>query len=237
MAAGAVIGLAVSVVYLDVTPSRWTATTAVFVTSMRTEPIAAAAGSPSRHLPINLDREVVRVTSDSVTLQVASQGMPIPADQLPDHVAVTVPADTSLLEIAFTADNPQTATRGANAYADAYLHARDVIAAGSIKAGIVALWHRIGAAQAGLGTATGRRAVLLRAEINAVRDQIQLTRENVPLHSAAVVDRATVPTSPGGPNHALILVGGLLLGLSLGWILARRASLLGPPGLTRLANT
>lgn len=221
IATGAAIGLAVAVVYLDVTPSQWTATTTVFVSTT------------------NVDHEATRVTSPTVTGRVASQGMPIPADRLPDHVAVSVPADTSLLRIAFTADDPHTATTGANAYADAYQHDGDVVAASSLKlkADLVALQHRIDATRTALGTASVRRAVLLRAQISALHDQIRLTRQNGPVPSAVVVDPATVPTSPSGPNRQLVLVGGLLFGLFLGRLMAWRGTLLGPPGLAHLPST
>ena len=95
---------------------------------------------------VNLDTEAQLVKSSAVeTKAQALLRTAISPQQLGDSVKITVPANTTLLEIAFTAESPAGAQQGAHAFAEAYLQNRSDSAKADVAARVKALQTQIAA--------------------------------------------------------------------------------------------
>ena len=100
------------------TPS-YSSTAEVLVRSTLTSPFDTASSG------LSLQTETRVVTSTAVADIVRTLvGSSADAGQLLDHVSVTVPAETEVLQITYSDTNPAAAQRGAEAFARAYLQFR-----------------------------------------------------------------------------------------------------------------
>jgi non-specific protein-tyrosine kinase len=147
-----------------------------------------------------------------------------------DGVSVTNPANTQILDISYSANDPQAAQAGAQAFAQAYQtykhdQALDTIKTYSetIRAQIADLDSQI----ADLNTQTDPADQQSKTEQRNSLDTVRLASQNQ-LASVAtlssdpgqVVEDALRPTSPVSPKHKLDLALGLLLGVIAGVVLA-----------------
>src|SRR5690606_33224485 len=92
------------------------------------KPVGMAALNPSARPDqlVNLptERQLIRSTA-TVNLAAEKMGSPdaSPSSML-SHLTITIPEGTQILEISFSAKDPETAQAGAQAFADAYLEQR-----------------------------------------------------------------------------------------------------------------
>ncbi len=218
---GILIGLALAGTYLYVTPKTYTATATVHVTSTSTDTSTVVSGTHAGAPDVNLDTEAQLVKAADVNIEVGKAGLPISPELLPQHVSVTVPANSSLLRIAFAAGTPKVAAAGANAYADAYVAVRNRTAEALLQGQITTLQRQIALKTKALKGATGDQARLLRTLLSAQGAQLQLLQFSLgTVDGGSVVNRASEPTVPTSPNRILILASGFMLGLLLGLFLA-----------------
>ncbi|MGH8877074.1 MAG: Wzz/FepE/Etk N-terminal domain-containing protein, partial [Stackebrandtia sp.] len=113
------LGVAIAGAYLLVTPRVYVSVTSVLVQPTGAEE-ATVSGQRSKS-EINLDTEAQLITSTDVATIAADnldRGDPI---ELSEQVRASVPANTSILEIGFSATDPEQARDGARAFAAAYL--------------------------------------------------------------------------------------------------------------------
>jgi capsular polysaccharide biosynthesis protein len=249
---GILIGLALAGTYLFVTPKTYTATATVNVTSTPTDTATSVTGTRTNNSDVNPDTEAQLVKSAAVTRQAAGgpsalkpgekgappyplpnqpypnlQGIGIPLDspQLPQSVSVTVPANTQLLKIAFSASGSNGAAhaaQGANAYAWAYLAVRGNIAWQTIEQNILATQKTIDRLTVQLGKAASvSDARAITAQRNVLSDELnQLTVLEQTVVPGTLANAAIEPKLPTSPNRILILASGFMLGLLLGLFLA-----------------
>lgn len=204
----------------------------VLVRAATGDPLASTGGPRG----VNLDTERQLVLS-TVVAQKAAKIMRFsgPPTDLIEQVAVTIPADTQVLVISYSAPEPQLARRGAQAFADAYLSYREERAMQAVTSAGSTLQRRIRLLQEQLNTANAtiadpgadadekRQAIASRdflvGELGVLRAQ-SATLSVVDVATGEVIAPARVPERPASPNLVLNTLGGLFLGLIVAVALA-----------------
>jgi len=211
------------------TPS-YSSTAEVLVRSTLTSPFDTASSG------LSLQTETRVVTSTAVadivrTLVGSSAG----AEQLLDHVSVTVPAETEVLQITYSDTNPAAAQRGAEVFARAYLQFRsqqasDTVAQyrDSLQTEIVDLDSQIEAQHQTIGQLVPnserwfealRELDSLQARRISLQEQLA-TATTLSVDPGQVIHEAELPRAPGSPRHGFDIAMGLFLGLVLGIVAA-----------------
>jgi capsular polysaccharide biosynthesis protein/Mrp family chromosome partitioning ATPase len=230
---GILIGSTLAWVAVHYLPKTYESTAAVLVADTGENGSVEGGRTTSS---LNLDTEAQIVTS-SVVARLAAKDLNSheePRD-LAKNASVTVPANTSVLEISYKAPTAQEARAGADAFADAYLANRQDLAEKQIKKQRSALQKRIDklgeellrvgelvTAQP-IGTAqrdyqTTRRTLLVR-QIAGINQQL-VAVEGIDADPGAIITDPQLPTKPAQPNVMILLASGLLGGLLLGLLLA-----------------
>lgn len=210
LAVGAVLGL----VWFQVSPRAYEASATVTISPITTE---LFSGSPVNQL-VNTATEVTIVRSTEVARRAAgSIGTSADPRDLLESLTVVVPLDSLALTIGFTADSPDAAAEGANAFAAAYLD------------------FRLDAAERRRATYTEQLSEQLRAlneELSALPDdsadreaigrEIAAVRQQIgdatllTLNPGELVSQALPPRSASTPQIVIALPAGLILGGVLG---------------------
>ena len=236
---GVLGGLVLATAAVLTVPPTYTSTAAVQV---RPTGVAELTGERSGRVAgdVNLDTEAQVVLSDQVASQVAetlaeSGGAAPETDDLRERVEVTVPPNSNVLEIQYTADSAEGARTGADAYAQAYLDQREAQVRELVGSQLDALraeqetrYESLAELAAESAGATGTakagadaRAEALRAEIaelgNGISPLGALQETIVP---GQVITPASTPEGPTSPIPALWLLGGAALGLLAGLLAA-----------------
>lgn len=229
---GLLVGCGLAVGALLVVPASYTSTASVIVTDTG---INGPVENGRTNTPINLDTEAQIVTSAAVA-EIATEALDGgEARELVKDVTVTVPPNTSVLDITFVAATPEEAQQGADAFAAAYLEHRteearsrigeqsanlqDTI--GELGDRLQALDQRIARLPSGSAEhayQTSQRGLLV--------DQISaLNVRYVDLSSRStsggdVITAASLPPGPSAPDRRLLLISGVMAGLLLGIVVA-----------------
>jgi capsular polysaccharide biosynthesis protein/Mrp family chromosome partitioning ATPase len=233
--AGGIVGLLLALEIITLATKTYTATASVLVTSTGIGSADEIAGGRTSG-EINLDTEAQLLTSiDVATRAQALLKSPEDPRALADRVMATVPPNTSVLEVSFSAGTPEDAQRGAQAFATAYLDARKATAATRVAEQVKSLQSQIATLQKSLQDVTGKIAALPEsspdhayavAQQNVLVNQIsQLNARLSPLLGSSIVPGRTItnaklPTVPASPNPMVYLLSGLLGGLLVGLALA-----------------
>ncbi|MBV1853482.1 Wzz/FepE/Etk N-terminal domain-containing protein [Catellatospora tritici] len=181
---------------------------------------------------VNLDTESQVVSSTTVAESAQHLlASSTPVNELVERVSVTVPANTSVLAIAFEAPTAEEAQAGSQAFAQAYLDQRAADANKSLDVQIASLKDEISTATKSLNEVAGRIAALAGNSVDkqqAIQQQQILTQQIstlnnrlIPLLAAVVkpgsiLSAATKPDSPAKPDMKLYLISGIGIGLLLG---------------------
>lgn len=194
----------------------YTATSVVTV-----QPITAHPFGETDSEPVNIVTESAVVQSTEVARR-ARELMGTgesPADLI-DRISVTSPSESQVLEIEATAEDPATAARIANAFANAYLADRTDTATRNIDKTMVSLGTRIAELTAQLrSTESGQEARVLREEINNLRTQ-QNDLATIAINPGRVITEASEPEGTSSPGLLIYGTGGLVAGALLGTGLA-----------------
>ncbi|MFC3994838.1 Wzz/FepE/Etk N-terminal domain-containing protein [Nocardiopsis sediminis] len=235
IAAGTLAGLAAAAVALLVAPETYTGTSSVQV---RPTGIAELTGERSGRTngEVNLDTEAQVARSAQVAAAAAElMGTGASAADLRERVSVTVPPNSSVLEIGYSAIGPDSARQGAEAFADAYLAHRTAEVESQVDRRLDALRKEVDARYGEMEDLAetaddGSGAERIRAEsrLEAVQTEIaDLNGEINPLAAlrdsvvpGEIITAATTPDAPSSPVPAVWLTGGALLGLLAGLALA-----------------
>ncbi len=235
--AGLVIGALLAGTYLHVASKSYTSTAGVLVTPTGVDSSSSASVVGGRtKTDVNLDTEAQLVQSSVVANGARTiLHSTTPADQLAGNVAVTVPPNSSVLSIAYTAKNAKQAQSGALAFAQAYLANRTSTAKAAVATQVASLKTQQAALNKQLQEVTGRIATqpsnspdraLAQAQQNTISTQLsnlsttltQLTTTGVT--AGSIISQPKLPASPTSPKVSYSLAGGLLAGLLLGLIMA-----------------
>jgi succinoglycan biosynthesis transport protein ExoP len=183
-------------------------------------------------------QEVSLETESEVVLSTAVAGMAkdrlgarVTVEELLEHLSVEVPPDTQVLEITFSAPEPDIARRGAIAFAESYLEFRTTQATDTVLRVSVGIQERISQVEGEIDAATEAIAAtapgspernsarlqrsLLVSQLTVLRNQLA-TVSTVTLDPGQVISRPRLPTSPSSPKYPLNLAVGLLFGLFAG---------------------
>ncbi|MBO0863528.1 MAG: hypothetical protein J2P16_00450 [Mycobacterium sp.] len=233
---GAIGGLALT----KLQHKAYTATASVLVTS--TGASASGTSTTARTTDgINLDTEAQLVKSEPVAArakQINPSVRKMSDADLLDHLAVAVPANTTVLDISFTSPSRTTAQAVANAFANAYLGDRRATAQSSIEAQAERAQRSVDTLTGKLRTLSGADAELPknsaklafnRAQEALYRNQISLLNQQlvslsiVQVTPGRVLTSASLPHKPSSPSKILNLASGvavgLLFGLFVAWLL------------------
>ncbi|MDA0564438.1 chain length determinant family protein [Streptomonospora sp. S1-112] len=225
-------GLLLAALALLVAPRTYTATTAVHV---RPSGIPEVTGEQSGRTngEINLDTEAQIVSSARVADDAAGRLGGVDPVELRRQVEVSVPPNSSVLEIAFSASTPDAARDGSAAFADAYLDYRAAQVQNQIGDRVAALQSEIDSRYAELDelASAADTGGTQQARVTAVQNEIaQLSTDVAPLNTlrasvepAEVISPAVAPRSAESPMPLLWLAAGAALGLAAGVAAAYRA--------------
>lgn len=232
IALGLLVGLSAGYAFVSTRTQEYTATASVLVAPTGTDAAVANGRTTGQ---VNLDTEAQLVKSSVVQNRARDLlRTSISAKDLGDSVTVTVPANTSVLSISFTTDNPLGAQQGSHAFAEAYLAARADTAKADVTAQAKSLQAQVTALNAQVRRLTGTIASLpdnsaeksfAQAQLTTVNNQIDaLNQRLVPLSSPIdpgnIITDAQLPDTTSGPLGILAIASGLLLGLLFGLMLA-----------------
>jgi capsular polysaccharide biosynthesis protein len=189
---------------------------------------------------INLDTEAQLVKSAAVAARAKHLDPSLssaPASEIVKNVRVSVPANTTVLKIAYSAPTAQQAQSGANAFATAYLADRKATAQ-------ALLTRQIGDAQASVASLTAKLKTLASSEavlpprsreriFDAAQRSLYTSQiltlnqqlvgyEATQITPGRLLTPATRPGAPSSPSRVLDvgsgLGAGLLVGLLLAWL-------------------
>ncbi|MEV0421482.1 YveK family protein [Streptosporangium canum] len=218
-------GLGGGVALLRLTPPAYTATAQVLVSPTGLSEQTNQVTNRQRE-PLNLDTEV-QIAQSAVVAKKARAVL----RSTPEPVDVSVPPNTSVLEISYTATDPRTAAAGAGAYAQAYLANREESATQALDAQLKALLAKLKQVNAslvtvadtlpGLARGTAERTIALQRQNVLNRQVYNLTirydaLRTVPVTPGSVISEAVAPAEPSAPSPPLLLGSGLMIGLLAG---------------------
>lgn len=212
-------------------PKSYTAQASVQVTHTGAEEVNSNTRTNDG---INLDTEAQLVRSAEVAnrakaLLKSSES----ASALSKKVTVTVPPNSTILDIAYTDGSPQAARAGADAFAQAYLDNRRGSAEARLRESMQTINERItrvsaevqelsakiralprGSAERG---AASTRHQLLNNELEKLNNQLsQASVAAANLTPGTIITKANTPREPSAPKAQLYLPGGLMAGLLIG---------------------
>jgi capsular polysaccharide biosynthesis protein/Mrp family chromosome partitioning ATPase len=233
-----IICLIGAVGYTYAGPKAYTATAQVYVAATGADLAAAAAEGHSASGALNLDTEAQIVASGTVaTLAGKKMHSSLSSYDLSKDVAVSVPANSQLMDIACSMSSATAAASCANAFAAAYLENRSADAASYINDQITPLKSQISSLQKTVSSLNTTIQSQPKNSSTRATDQSQMTSDNnqlsnlnsklASLYSEAsqsnggnITTAAGVPGSPSSPKKSLVLPSGLAAGLVIGLIAA-----------------
>ncbi|MEV6864398.1 Wzz/FepE/Etk N-terminal domain-containing protein [Streptosporangium subroseum] len=218
-------GVGGGVVSLLAAPSAYTAFAQVLVVATGPQEQTNQVTSRQRE-SLNLDTEA-QIVQSAVVAKKAEKVL----RSIPGPVEVSVPPNTSVLQISYTAGDPAAAAAGANAYARAYLAYRGESFTGALTAQLKVLLiklkqvnaglAKVAATLPGLAKGTAERTIALQQQNVLSRQSHTLTArydafKTVAVIPGSVISDAVAPTEPSAPSPPLHLGGGLMAGLLSG---------------------
>ncbi len=236
--AAACIGLVGAFGYVTVAPKSYTATSSVNVNPTAADQSNAVAGSRTSGATVNLDTEAQVVTSTAVaTLAGKMLHSTLTPYKLAAQVNVTVPPNSSILDIACKASTATGAANCANDFAQAYLQDRHTSAVNYVNAQLKTLQTQLTSLNAAIAAETTKIGSLPSNSPQRAADTAQLDSDKSKLtkltqeyattngqlantNGGSVNNVAAPPGKPSSPKKALIIPSGLVAGLLIGLIVA-----------------
>ncbi len=230
------VGLLGAAAYYVTAPRTYTATASVYVTATGAGSNQVQNGRTSG--TVNMDNEAQLVQSYTVAAIAARNLRSTQSpSQLVKNVSVTVPPNSQVLQISCSAPSAAGSARCARAFAAAYLQNRSVTATSALKAQLQTLQGKVQSLQQNAAKLSGQIRLLppnstqrataaaeLRSDnsqLNGLNNQVAaLTAQEANSSGGYTITAATIPGSPTSPKAALLLPGGLLVGLLIGLIIA-----------------
>ncbi|MFF5206633.1 YveK family protein [Streptosporangium sp. NPDC000396] len=225
------LGIGGGVALLRAAPLAYTASAQVLV---------SATGLPEQTNQVtNRQRESLNLDTEAQIAQSAVVAKKVQAalKSTPGPVEVSVPPNTSVLEISYTATDPNTAAAGASAYAQAYLAHRSESSTQALEAQLKTLLAKLKQVNASLGSVaatlpglakgTAERTIALQRQNVLSRQVYNLTikydtLKTIVVTPGSVISDAIAPSEPSSPSPPLYLgsgfMAGLLAGIGLAWL-------------------
>ncbi|MEO3812114.1 hypothetical protein ABGB17_24220 [Sphaerisporangium sp. B11E5] len=187
--------------------------------------------TPRQREALNLDTEAHVARSAVVAARAARQLKSDDPTALREQVTVTVPPNSAVLTVSYTAGDPVSAAAGAQAFARAYLAQRAATASQALTAQVKVLAAKLREANTQLSATIGAlprlpagstdRAIAVQRQNVLNRQILTLTAKHDALRTIAVtpgviITDARPPTAPTAPRPPLYFGTGLFLGLLTG---------------------
>jgi succinoglycan biosynthesis transport protein ExoP len=238
VAVAVTLGVIGGVVLTNLQQARYTASSSVLVTATGVSDSTNLANSRTAGSTINLDTEAQLARSTQVAERVKvidSARRSTPTQQLLENLSVSVPANTSVLRLSYTANTARAAAQTANDFAASYLYIRANNAQATLDDQIKKVSGNISAKMKELrGVATSlatlptgsklrnftqaERALLITQVSNLTTQYNKLSATVVT--PGVVLSKAIVPSTPSSPSLLLNVAAGLALGLLVGLLIA-----------------
>ena len=226
------VGVLAGWLYAASMPTTYTSTTRVLVNPSVGNPFVPTPSSVRQDELTSLETEA-QVAHSAEVLGTVAEGSSLTIGELERGLQVTVPPNTQIVEITYSASDPVAARQIADAVANAYLANRDRrfnevndarIERVETRTQTVVAELRAAAKGARRGTLAERLferklADALRDELVSLRAQ-RTSLENIGSPAGTVIAPASSPKSSGELTAILIPLGGALAGLALGCLLA-----------------
>jgi uncharacterized protein involved in exopolysaccharide biosynthesis/cellulose biosynthesis protein BcsQ len=235
------VGVLLAGAYAKVAPKTYTATVSVYVS-----PSIATGNSTTGRTngSVNMDNEAQAVQSDSVgSLAQKALHSPLSTTALLKHVSVSVPPNTTVLQINCTAPTASGSAQCANEFGAAYLANRIATAVATATSQINALENSSKQLTRTVSDLKTKVKALPPNSPDQTSDQLQLTAaqeqltqvnselsadlpargsEQQPGNNLAgyIENPAATPSTPTSPRKLLLLPSGLLAGLLIGLLIA-----------------
>ena len=227
------VGVAGAVVVTNAQPKVYSSSASVLVQPLGQDTNVSGGRTKG---DINLDTEAQLVKSTAVAVG-AKQLLrsPITPDELASQISVEVPANTSVLVVAYETGTPQEAQAGAHAFAEAYLRNREGSARTRLNGQIAVLNGKVKQLNENLTSVNNQLAKTtqessqrpnLESQRNNAQNQLndltgklnELTTTSV--NAGEIISDARLPEDPSSPNPILNLATGIMAGVLLGLALA-----------------
>jgi capsular polysaccharide biosynthesis protein len=233
-----IVGFIGSLGYALVAPKTYSATAEVSVTPTGADMSNGVAGSRTNGSAVNLDTQAQNVTSSAIASAAGKiMHSTLPPWQLSQQVSVTVPPNSSDLQIACNASSADASSQCANAVAQAYLHYRSVTSLDSLTAQITTVQGKVNSLNNQATNLSGKASSLPANSSQRLAAQAQLVGVQNEIHTltsqlstltglaannsgGSIITPATPPGNPISPKKALVLPAGVVAGLVLGLIIA-----------------
>jgi Mrp family chromosome partitioning ATPase len=237
----AVVGAGLAGAYVKVAPKAYTAAALVQVNPLSNNATSAAGRTGGA---VNMDNEAQIAQSNTVA-SAAGQALhsPLTAQALVKHISVTVPPNTTFLQISCDASTARGSAACADAFAAAYLANRLNTIVSSLSGQLAANQARVASISKVVATLKNQLQSLrpadptrttitlsvsaddaLLQELENSDDTMVPQLDGLSLHGntavGKVVTPASTPTSPSSPRKLLLLPSGLLAGLLIGLLCA-----------------
>ncbi len=230
------VGTLVAAAYVTLAPKTYTATTTVFVTANAAN-ANQLQGSRTSGVAINMDNEAQIAQSNLVAAPAAKAlHSTLPLAELIRQTSVTVPANTTVLEVSCSASSPRGASACAQAFATSYLTVRAAAARGKIGFEVAQLQQRetpllrqltkLRQQLHTLAPGSPKRPLVntqiknINSQLATLRAHISALGGSVNYNPGSILTAATPPAAPSSPKPLLALPSGLLAGLLIGLVLA-----------------
>lgn len=212
-------------------PTRYTATTSVLVSPTGVQdPTPLANGRAPAE--INLDTEAQIATSTEVARRVQKMmQLDISTENLLEHVSITVPPNSAILEISYHATTQRAARLASRSFAQAYIRHRGDVARARVERRVKALQEKIkkktdkiGSVASRISAAPGGTSahLLARTRRNWLAQQVSALNSRVSalttksITPGTIISAARLPAQPSGPSFPLHATTGLMSGLLVG---------------------
>lgn len=227
---GLLVGTVAGAAYDLRAPRTYAASASVLVLDTGA-PQTSAIGERTVGGDVNLDTEAQLVTSADVVAEVHDRtGDAFDPAKLANHVSITVPANTTVLRITFSARTPDLATLGARAFAQAYLDARARDARATIGHLIDASQRQLSAAEhdqsdlsrqldahpGPIMTADLRTRLQILSSTIATLNESLVNERSTVVTPGRIIDEPKAPSAPVSPNAHLLVPSGAAAGLAVG---------------------
>lgn len=226
------VGVALGVLVSTRIAPMYSSTTGVLVTATGLPTSASGKSLARTEAPLNLETESRVMLSQTVVTQAAALAKDRrPFSELIKAVSVSVPPNTTVLEVTVQDASPAVAQNLVHAFAQAYLTNRTKTAQGDVDADVKALKSQLSALNKQLNEAIGPAASLpansadrtyAEAQQRILTDQISSVSDvmngltSTEINGGSILSDASTPVGPGLPLRPLIVLGGALLGLVAG---------------------
>jgi polysaccharide biosynthesis transport protein len=183
---------------------------------------------------VNMSNEKQVALSSAVAVMAGKfLNSPASPNELLDHVSVSVPSDSQVLDISYSDPVPRTAQRGADSFARAYIEYRKAGIARQVQASKSTLQRQVDTLAARIPrldqvlssdtasdadkTAASAQKSTYQQRISSLSEQIAQLEQLDPT-PGQVIQAAELPTSPASPQKKLDIGLGLFLGLFVGLV-------------------